>query len=116
SRRKRCTSNCYQTCRRSAYGLLWRLRLPRRKKACRAASRYGVRTRPFFCRRARVSVSLYRCHPDGHQLSFKFSADRGCDGRRRPVASRAVDSTSSRIDIALHRVFLLPFFSDVFFA
>ncbi|KAH9166169.1 hypothetical protein EDB89DRAFT_2005521 [Lactarius sanguifluus] len=53
SRRKRCSSNCCQTCRRSACGLLWRLRLPRRKKACRA-SHYGAWTQPplgcfFFC-------------------------------------------------------------------
>lgn len=59
-----------------------------------------------FLRRTRVSVSYYRCHPDGHKLSLKFSADRGCEGRRWPVASRTVDSTSSGIGIALHRVFL----------
>ncbi|KAH9062503.1 hypothetical protein EDB83DRAFT_832307 [Lactarius deliciosus] len=39
-------------------------------------------------------------------LSFKFSADRGFEGRRRPVASRAVDSTSTGIGMALPRVSL----------
>ncbi|KAI9433126.1 hypothetical protein H4582DRAFT_1005898 [Lactarius indigo] len=50
-------------------------------------------------------IIIVKCAGASNALPPGFSANRGCQGRRRPVAARTVDATSTGIGITLCRLY-----------